>query len=512
MNLLSTEQQILSLTKIITALYFENMAADEGVGVLDEIEESLSYIEVTNNMDHGLGSEVAAVEALKATVDWMVDSITREKIKFSRDNIIQRMILNLHCDNQYIEVVKRYLDEKVTPEDARSRVVEIMSELRYDRKNYKIRELIAKANSSINFKKEVNDTNKFIHGLVDELEELNAHKDGEIVGFVGRVNFTNYKEIEAVLEKTAESQSGKGVLNTGFQGLNRSTGMDGLCRGDLVNFAGTTHNYKSGMLIDMALNIPMYNDPWMWDETKKPLILRISFENTLDQDIGKMYKKLHELKYQERCKISDINTQVAAKELSAHFGQKGYHFALECFDPSNFSIYNLFDVMYRYMANNYEIHVVACDYITMIEQNTPGDKKHARITKTYEMARNFCRPKGISFLTAHQLSTEALALQRENTTTFTRKVCTGGWYEECKNLHTKLDLEYVLGIHKHMDGNKYLFVSRGKHRDGENTPEDHCHFIRKFEKFGGIVPDIGTDDKTLYRLPDLMNVDSIGIF
>ena len=502
------ENHILTLIKVISALYFENIASDSGAHVVEEVQQIMGNIKLSNN-NQGLGSEEAAVEALRYTADWMLGECESGDVKFSRDNILQRMTVNLHCENEYIETAKQYLDDKITPADARNRITEIMSELRFDKKQNKFKTIIAKANTQVNFNTDFLDTGTYVKTLLGELEDLNASNDGESPGFIGRINFDKPKEIEAVLKRTTESYSTEGILNTGMQGLNKSTGVGGFRRGEFVNFGATTHNYKSGALIDLALFIPMYNDPWMVDPDKKPLILRISFENTMEQDIGIMYKKLHEIKYQEKCDIADINTLKAAKYLAKHFGQRGYHFQLETFDPNSFCIYDLFDVINKYLEMGYEIHAISCDYLSLFAHNTIGDRTDSKISKTYEMARNFCNPKGITFITAHQLSTEALTLQRDNTTSFTKKVSTGGWYENCKSLHTKLDLEYITGIHNHQDGNRYLFYSRGKHRGGESTPLTHCHFIRKFEEFGGIVPDVDNEDLTLYKLPGIIDVDQL---
>lgn len=513
---MKNENNLLTLIKVISALFFENIALDNTAHVYDEIRDVLTGLKDLKEAD-GEGSQREAIEALRYTAEWMisVSNTTDDKgkaFKFTRENIIQRITLNTHCENEYVEVCKKYLDETVTPTTARDKVTEIMSELRFDKKKSKLKTLVAKANKRLNWDEAFVESTEFIQTMLSELETLNTSQKGEVPGLVGKVDFDNFKEIETVLKKTTESYSQEGILKTGFQGLDRSTGIGGLRRGEFINFGATTHNYKSGMLIDLALNIPHYNDPWMWDETKKPLILRISFENTIAQDIGIMYKKLYEIQNNATCDIASINTRKAGKYLSEYFGIRGYHFKLECYDPNTFNIYDLFDIFNKYIKEGYEIHFVSCDYLSQIAHNTIGERTDAKINKTNEMARNYCYPKGITLATGHQLSTEAQNLQRENTTTFTKKVSTGGWYMDCKSMHTKLDLEYILGIHNHQDGNRYLFISRGKHRGGESTPIKHCHFIRKFEEFGGIVPDHGSDDKTLYKLPELLNTDEIGVW
>jgi hypothetical protein len=245
----------------------------------------------------------------------------------------------------------------------------------------------------------------------------------------------------------------------------------------------------------------------MWDDTKRPLILRVSFENTIDQDIIILYKKLYEMKHNKRCEISDINTKDAIAELKEHFQQNGYTFEMAHYDPANFCVYDLFDLLNKYIEYGFEIHAVMCDYLSQIANNTFADRLDIKIQKTYELVRIFCYPKGITFFTAHQLSTEAQNESKQGSATFTKKVCQGGWYMDCRSLHTKLDLEIIMHIHYHIDGNSYLMFSRGKHRGGESTPMLHRHFMYRFEEFGGVIPDYGSDSKALYSLPKVLTND-----
>lgn len=499
---------ILTLIKIITALYFESLADDDAPYVFDEIRQVLSEIKVEGRGNLVLGSEEAAVESLRYTAEWLLNN-QNEDIKYSRQNIIQRLRVNVHGDNEYIAIAEDTLDIEITSIDARKRVEEILQELRYEKRQKKLRQIFTKANRDLNFGADYIDTNSFLSEIRGQLDEMGKVSSGEAAGFVGRINFNNPEEIAEVLQSTADSTSPEGVLNTGLQGLNRATGVGGFIRGQLVNFGALTHHYKSGILIDEALYIPMFNDPHMWDETKKPLILRISFENTIEQDIGIMYTKLHQLQKKEKIALCDINTLQAAQELTDHFGQRGYEFQLETYDPNDFDVYALFGVIQKYIDAGYEIHAISCDYLTMIAHNTVGDRTDQRIQKTYEMTRNFCYPKGITFLTAHQLSTEAQNLSRENSGTFTKKVCSGGWYMDCRSLHTKLDLEFVMHIHKHIDGNKYLMFSMGKNRGSHSVLEKDKHFIYEFQEIGGIVHDVDGDDLSKASLPAI--IDTAGM-
>lgn len=501
------DNEILQLIKIISALYFENLADDKNPNLDEELRRALLNIKVDNAGTSGLGSEDAAIESLRYTAEWMINNPTDE---FTIGNIKQRLRINLQGNNNYIDEMDTILSETVAPIDARRRVNEIMSEIRFNEKRGKLKTLLSKANAKINFSGEYVENKDFITEVMGELDELHSTGEGDINGFVGSVDFTDAESIRAAMRKGTEALSPEGLLNTGLQGLNRAFGMNGIPRGAMCNFAGLTHHYKSGMLIDLALNIPVYNEPYMWDDTKKPLILRISFENTVEQDIQIMFKKLYEIRNQNKIASADINIDKASEALMRHFASTGYNFMLESYNPNNFTIYDLFDIFDRYEEMGYEIHAVSCDYLAQIAHNTIGDRPDSKIQKTFEMARNFCYPKGITFLTGHQLSTEAQAIARESTLSFARKVSSGGYYMDCKSLHTKLDLEVILCKHIHVDGHTYLNMARGKNRYSSDTPESHKTCSYQFQEFGGIVPDVDKDATYLEKPPNVMEEGSVG--
>ena len=181
---------------------------------------------------------------------------------------------------------------------------------------------------------------------------------------------------------------------------------------------------------------------------------------------------------------------------------------MEHYDPAAFCVYDLITILNKYLDSGFEIHGCFTDYLTLIADNTFGERTDSKIQKTYEMVRNFCYPKGITFFTGSQLSTEAGTLAREHPSTLTQKVSVGGWYKDCKSLHTKLDIELFLHIHHHIDGFSYLMVSKGKHR-GAIVPHKLKHFMYKFEAIGGIIPDYGEAPRALYNLPKVIDSSNL---
>lgn len=486
------------------ALYYNDLSGDKNTAIYEELESILKYIKVDNRSSDTLGTDNSVVESLRNTAEWM---IYNKEGNYDLDNLVQRLSINFQTNNEYIVIVKEGLKKEIDKTEASNKVLNILNELRHEKKKDRLKRLIAMANADINFGSAYVDVHSYISRLTAELEDMQSVETEELSGYVGKIDFTDDNSIEEALSKAIELTKEEGGLNTGFKGFNDAVGGR-VKRGLYVNFGALTYCYKSGILLDLTLNVPAFTDPWMFDVTKKPLILRISFENTIDQDIIILYKRLYEMKTGKKYSGTKVHIDKARTMLKEHFQQKGYCVSIENYNPNDFSIYDLFSLLNKYISAGYEIHAVVCDYSALIAPNTPGDSLELKLQKTAEIIRNYCYPKGITFFTAHQLSTQAQDLARENHTTFVSKVRTGGWYMSCRALHTKFDLEIILHVFTHIDGNKYLMVSKGKHRLGESIPEKYCTFIYKFEEIGGIPVDAEFDEpKVLYSLPKSTDIN-----
>ena len=159
---------ILTLIKIITVLYYENLSEEDHQYVHDETRALLSNIKTNNRGTVTIGSEEGAIEALRYTAEWMLNN-NHNEIKYTRENILQRLRINLCGDNSYIEIAEKSFDDSITPDTASKQIEEILSELRYEKRNSKLKQIISEANKAVNFGSEFIDTNAFIHEMMNSL-------------------------------------------------------------------------------------------------------------------------------------------------------------------------------------------------------------------------------------------------------------------------------------------------------------------------------------------------------
>lgn len=501
------ESVILQLIKIITALYYNDISDDKDESIYDEMECIIKLIKIDKRLSSGLGNEDSVIETLRDTAEWMI--YNREG-GYDLDDLLQRLSINFQGNNEFIEITKNTLKSDIQPSKARKKVISILRELKYEKKKSNIKQLISAANMKLNFGTETFNIDTYKNELINSLTSIDTSSNEEISGLIGRVDFTSTESIERALSKAVVINSSEGLLNTGYRGINDACG-GGVTRGYYCNFGALTHGYKSGMLLDLSLMLPEFNNPLMLNDRKKPMIYRISFENTIEQDTIILYKRLYEIKEGKKYKGHDIIVSDATEFLRRHYEQRGYTFVLEHYDPSNFTLYDLFYLFTKAISDGYEIHAAILDYPGLFAHNAFGDKLNKKIENTIEGIRNFCFPKGITTFGGHQLSTQAQQLLRDESVghaRFTKKVSTGGYYMDCQSLHTKFDLEFLLHVFEHVDGNKYLSASKGKHRFGEDVPRSLCHMLYKFDKCGGLPFDAKDETpKVLYSLPKQLDLD-----
>ena len=499
---------VLLLIKVITALYLNDKANDDDKHIYDELKTIVAEIKPNKRAGDGLGSEDSIISSLRDTAEWM---IFNKDGGYNKTDIIQRLSINIQGNHEYLEIAKDSIDDTMTGDEARQRVFGIMKELKYSKKKNTLKNTIQKANSKINFSGDYVEVGPFVNELVTELTNIHSGDANDINGLVNKVDFTNPNEVQKALEDSISKIKPEGCLKTGLVGLDKAAGGFGIARGELVDFGALTHNYKSSILLDLSINIPTLNDPWLWDPTKKPMILRISFENTVDLDIKTLYQNAIERQTGEKCDIENVVLSEASVFMTELLQSRGYTFQLEHYDPSNFIIYDLFKILNNYISQGYEIHAVIIDYLPLIADNTFGDRLDVKIQKTYEMTRNFCNGKGIAVITAAQLSTQAQEESRANPYGLAKKCSTGGWYMDCKSLHTKLDLEFIMHIIQHADGKSYLNIARGKHRNHQTTPMRHRNFYYLFNEIGGIGGQDYDNPRVLYELPRVVGTDNSDI-
>ncbi|AXH70852.1 helicase [Vibrio phage BONAISHI] len=492
---MSQNNPCLILVKAIVGLYINRSLNTKNGNIEPLVDNILADLKMPSYA-HGDGSDAEIATALRFSLDYLkgVPSETHIGLK----DLIEHLKINCAYNETYVETINVLLqgvDEEEAHANAK-RVESIVGELKNIHSKMQIGKAIAKLHRTVNFSQEFVDIADVVEEAIGELEVAKNKSQAEKNGFAGHVNFDDPESIANTLEAAKKQHTGESVLKTGLQGLNDMWGIGGYMRGGSYNFGALTHNYKTGILLDHCRWLPMYNDPssMMEDENKKPMILRVSFENKPEQDVPIIYRSLWEAEHKQKLDLNTVDVLEAAKYIKEKLSVNGYHFEMVCYDPNNMTVWDLLNIIDGYIDEGYEIHAIVVDYLHLITKNgNSNSRTDERIVHAFEVLRNHCFPKGITQINAHQLSTEAQQLAREGTSNFAVKVSTGGWYMDCRSLHTKLDGECLMHIHK-VGERKFLTFAKGKDRtDSGHIPERRKSYAYEFLPYGGINDDINEE-------------------
>lgn len=491
------------LIKAITALYINRILPEKTSRPIHVAEDILDNMRLPQH-GHGEGGDADIAQALKITLEWLLS--VKDGIPVSLIDLKERVRLNCAHSLEYLESIDNLLSDldKYEPHVLEERVVGLCEELDYSLNKIMLGHTIASIHKSLNYSNKAIDMDEVFDKLNTSIRDYESKSSGAARAHAGEVDFDNPKSIEETFLRAKESLSTKGLLRSGLQGLNKGLGVGGFVRGLFYNFGALTHNYKTGILLNACRWLPMYNEPYLFNENKKPLILRISFENKPEQDLPELFKSLYEAEFKIKVDKAAIDPVMAAKYIKEKLEQNGFHFKMVCYDPNEMSVWDLIDVLKYYESEGYEIQACIVDYLELITKGGNSNmRSDEKIQFAIETLRNHCFAHNITCLNAHQLSTEAQNLAREGTANFAVKVSSGGWYMNCKSLHTKLDGEVLMHILKRGE-RKYLTFAIGKNRTDHEVPEYAKSFAYEFHEFGGIVDDVLDEkSKAIYKWSDV---------
>lgn len=497
----------LLLVKIMTLLYKESVSSDKSIRSNEIVNNVIETIKLPETgLDFGGARE--SLQALRATAAWMATAPAGHL--FDKNALLQRVRINAGDDEYVYQAFETGISDVVDGEELQAAIIAGRMELRGYLSETKFKDYVKKLYQSTVYNNMVLDTRQVAREAMAQLEEYAAHSDGvKVAGLLGDFDVTDVDKTCELFEQAGRETSANGILRMGWQGLNRMTGdHGGLRRGEFIVLGALQHNFKTGATMNMLKHAALYNDPKlsMRDPTKKPLLVHISTENDLHINIMWLYANLWENEHGTECDLSafkDPNFEVreaAIKRATQYVMQKltatGYTVKFYRFDPSDTTFYSITDLLNNLQAQGFEIHMCVLDYLNMCSKAgcLSMGPTGSDVRDLYRRMRNYTAPRGITFVTPHQLSTEAKALVRMGVENFVGEIANKGYYDGCKTVDQEVDMEIYIHIEK-VNGKSYLTFQRGKHRKaGKITPEKDLYFVMEFHECGGIRDDINGRD------------------
>lgn len=488
----------LLLVKAITLLYRESQVAGATENSADLVRQIISTIKLPEStMDTDRGREVLV--ALRTTALWMADNPVA--YEYDKGTLLQRIRVNvIDDDNLYNAFAEGLFDY---PEQ--SQLKKVCLSYRDTLKTYlnrgSVKEIIKKASNKAMFAEDTIDWKHFVREIVAELEPFNgSNNSSDHASMVDNINLSDVNSVKEALGRSQNELAMDGVMRTGWQGVSRMLGQHGgHRRGEMTVVGALQHNFKSGFMLNILKHTALYNTPYMRDNSKIPLLLFVSFENSATDNLMWLYVNLKENETGEACDVQNVNLEEAAAYVSERMERNGYKIKMLRIDPSDYTFHDMFDLVKSLEAEGYEIHQFICDYLNMMsKKGTSGGANGADIRDLFRRVRNFMSPRGINFITPHQLSPDAKALVRMGVEDFVKEVANKGYWDSCKAIDQEVDLEIIIHIVK-INGESFLTIQRGKHRKVQITLEKDLYTVLKFSPIGGIRDDVNGPDTSLTR-------------
>lgn len=489
----------LLLVNGITLLYRESQQINHSANSVDlarKIIDDVKAPEITMGREF-IDHQMEIITGLKNTLHYMC-SLPWNHV-YEPAELLQRLKVNVGDDDSLYDALYNGIAPELSESALKRTIVNLQRQIRKYFREKEVSDIIAKAFTKVKYNRsKIFDMDDFVTQVVTELSAYQSDNTEADPAIVGEVDFSNGDDVTAVYKSVKEDDNGDWIMRTGFQGLNRC--LDGgFRRGEEVVLGALQHNFKTGMSLTLFKQIALYNTPKMIDPNKKPLLLRISFEDSLKENFTFLYQSLYVNEHKKSIDASHLSEEEMGAYVMDRLTRTGYHIKMLRVNPSLWTYLDIQNLVLKYESEGYEVHMCMLDYLAMVPttgciQTTIGSD----IRDMFRRLRNFFNPRMTLFFTPHQLSNDAKKLTREGRGDLVKVVNGKGYWDSCGRLDQEVDLELYMHI-EFVNGKAYLTIQRGKHRKTKQTPIADRYFVLEMHEIGDVYDDVLGEDTTLKR-------------
>ena len=487
----------LLLVKCVTLLYRESLIADKATNSADLVRTVLEGIKLPD-LSLSINHEREMLMGLKDTAIWMCGQVADSQI--DKGDLLQRLKMNCGNDDKLYEVLVSGIDRDMDEGSLKRTVITIYKFINDSFRENEIVDKITKAATRLRFDRDkIKDIRLFVRDLNVELEPYQIEATGKDPAVVGYVDLGDESSLSEVYQEVQDVQEATTLFKTGWRGLNRTL-QGGFRRGEFWTLGALPHQYKTGSTLSLFKQFAMYNSPVLITPGKKPLLLRISFEDSLLTNLQFLYQNIWENEHNGQTPdLKGLKAADMAAYVKSRMEATGFHVKMMRVNPSDWTYKDIQSQVLKYEAEGYEVQVLMLDYLPMIPTTgcEQGPAGHADRDMVRRM-RNFCSAKKILCITPWQLSTDAKMRIREGRTDFV-KGCPGmGFYAGSKQIDQEVDGELFIHIEK-LNGAAFLTWQRGKHRWPGILPDIDKYFVLPFPEKGSIQDDMNKEGEITLR-------------
>ena len=440
----------------------------------------------------GFSHEMKIIQNLKSLAIEMASNGSGHK--YDRDTLLQRLKFICDDDNGLYSNIAESLNEDLSPKQIRASIIDIKKAINNHFREAKVSEIIEDACRTYRYRRGSINVSDFISGVMAKLTPLQNEFHRKDKSFITELDIGDSSGVSELFHESQKMQNGEGILKTGFQGLDIAL-EGGIRRGEQVIINAMEYNYKSTWTLCIMINIALYNRPHMLDPTKKPMLVDISFEDDIRQNLSTMYKYLKFTETKEKVRLDGVSREEMTRYVQDKVQVNGFSFKLIRCDPSTTGYSKVCQRILELESEGYEIHAVRLDYPG--KQTRVGCENFGVTGSDFKdmmsKYRVFFMDRMTTCICPHQLSSDAKTLIRGATPDdqFVNEVAGKGYQEICRTLSQIPDID--LYIHKAVikgPGGRqpYLTCRLHKHKEFVSATEEEKYFAYAFPRGGMPIP------------------------
>lgn len=490
------------LVKCITLLYRESQQAVRNENSADMIRTVLEKFDIKEDR---ITDEMKGLHSLmELTFEMCRNPVEYE---YDKNTLLTHLKSSCRYDDRLYDTFVQSIETEYTEGHLNRSILNIRKSLNNHFKEGEIQRVLDAA--SLHFRAnrlKIKDTGAFVNEVISKLEPLQMSSVTKDPAIISDIDIGDTGTMSAAFSELQDMDNGNGLMRTGWQDLNNML-QGGIRRGECIIIPALQHKYKTGFSLSLFSQIALYNKPYMLDPKKKPLLLRISFEDKAALNLQFLYQKLKYDESGEEIRLKDVKPE-DINEMSEYIQHRlqvnGYYVKMMRVDPTQWTYKHICNKIIELEAEGFEIHLCMLDYLAMVP--TTGcivtGPAGTDIRDMIRRMRNFCEPRKIALVTPHQISTEAKQLIRNGLPEdkFVKDIAEKGYYAGSKQLDQEVDCEIYIHLFKH-NGIWYLAVQRGKHRVPTIVADEFKYFLLPFPKRMPIPDDLEKERIGLYKLP-----------
>lgn len=371
-------------------LYRESLLTTKTENSSELVRNVLSKIK-TSEIGLGLKTEDDVVSELKR----LLNSMCENELSFQYDasDLLQSLRIILAGDVKSYESLDIALHEELTESGNKRSIISMRKRLTDFFKELDVAEILNTASYRFKFKRdEITDTKKFIGEIISSLEPLQVNTLAKDPAITGDIDLGDDESLHRLFRDIKEANKGNNIYKTGWKALDRM--LHGGFRPGMNVIGALQHKYKTGFSLTLFKQLSLYNKPLTEDKTKKPLLLRISFEDDLELNLQFLYQSLKYDETREQVDVKNVDIAEMSNYVKNRLQVNGFHIKLLRVNPDQWTYMSICNKIVELEAEGYNVEVLMMDYLSKVPTTgcTNTGAIGTDVCDLFSRVRNFCSP------------------------------------------------------------------------------------------------------------------------